>query len=208
MKNDAMKIIGIEGREKLVENSYLNMKKYNMPREKYSFICGNIFEELDKIKPDSIDVVFCFGIFYHIMNHMLLISKIKRLNPKYLILDTVISKSAEGDLIAIGTWLVPLILIVIGTLIIVRKKPQEDELIVSNKISPFEELPTQNNANPILNPPNPVIAPINSVIVENKTQIVESVQTEKSSWNTHYDETGRKYYSNSETGETSWTEPS
>ena len=93
LKNQASRIIGIEGRKHLVENSFKNMKKYGIPSEKYSFIYGNIFQELDKIKPSSIDVVFCFGVFYHIMNHMLLISKIKKLNPKYLILDTLISKS-------------------------------------------------------------------------------------------------------------------
>jgi len=88
LKNNASKVIGVEPRESLVKNSQRNMKFYGIPKEKYNFIKGDIFQEIKKIKPRTIDVVFCFGFFYHIMNHMLLLSEIKKLEPKYLILDT------------------------------------------------------------------------------------------------------------------------
>jgi len=88
LKNGASKVIGIEGREEHIKNSYKNMEKYGIDKSKYHFICGEIFEEIKKIEPNTIDVIFCFGIFYHILNHALLLSEIKNLNPKYLILDT------------------------------------------------------------------------------------------------------------------------
>lgn len=93
IKNGATKIIGIEGREHLVRNSIKNMTFYDIPEEKYSFIRGDIFKEIKKISPHTIDVVFCFGLFYHIMNHAELLEEIKKLKPKYLILDTSISES-------------------------------------------------------------------------------------------------------------------
>ena len=49
---------------------------------------GDVFESLDQIEPHSVDTVFCLGFFYHVANHMLLLSKIASLKPKHLILDT------------------------------------------------------------------------------------------------------------------------
>lgn len=95
LKNGAKKVYGIEGKENLVQKGLFNMKKYGISEERYNFVVGDIFEEIKKIPKDQIDVVFCFGIFYHISNHMELLKEIKRLNPKYLILDTEISKSKD-----------------------------------------------------------------------------------------------------------------
>jgi len=95
LKNGASNVIGIEAKENLVKNSRKNMGLYQIPKEKYHFITGDIFNEIQKIQPKTIDVVFCFGIFYHIMNHMLLLSEIKKLQPKYLLLDTVVNRSKQ-----------------------------------------------------------------------------------------------------------------
>lgn len=95
LKNGAKKVYGIEGKEELVQKGLVNMKKYGISEDKFNFVVGDIFEEIKKIPIDHIDVVFCFGIFYHISNHMELLKEIKRLNPKYLILDTEISKSKD-----------------------------------------------------------------------------------------------------------------
>ena len=93
LKNGAKKVYGIEGKKELVQKGLANMKKYEISEDKYNFIVGDIFEEIKKIPPNQIDVVFCFGIFYHVSNHMELLKEIKRLQPKYLILDTEINKS-------------------------------------------------------------------------------------------------------------------
>jgi predicted nicotinamide N-methyase len=93
IKNGANKVFGIEIEDGLAKNSLENFKKYEIPSKKYSFIVGDLFEEIKKLKPKEFDVIFCFGIFYHIMNHMQLIREIKRLEPKYLILDTEVTLS-------------------------------------------------------------------------------------------------------------------
>ncbi len=95
IKSGAKRVLGIEGREELVKVSFETMEKYRIPREKYSFEVGDIFEKIKEIKPNEFDVVFCFGIFYHIMNHMLLLHEIKRLRARYLILDTKITTSKK-----------------------------------------------------------------------------------------------------------------
>lgn len=96
--NGAKHVMGIEAREELVKNSYSNFEAYNISEEKYSFICGDVFEEIKKIKPNTFNIIFCFGFFYHIMNHMLLLSEIKRINPEYLIFGTLISTSDRCEI--------------------------------------------------------------------------------------------------------------
>lgn len=93
LKNGAKKVYGIEGKKELVQRGIENMKKHGISKERYNFEVGDIFEEIKKIPPGEIDVVFCFGIFYHVSNHMELLKEIKKLQPKYLILDTEITKS-------------------------------------------------------------------------------------------------------------------
>ena len=93
LKNGAKKVYGIEGKKELVQKGLENMKKYEIPEDKYNLVVGDIFEEIKKIPSREIDVVFCFGIFYHVSNHMELLKEIKKLQPKYLILDTEINKS-------------------------------------------------------------------------------------------------------------------
>lgn len=93
VKNGASHVLGIEGRRELVESSNANMQKYGIPRGRYSFILGDVLQEIKKIKENTIDIVFCFGYFYHTMNHMALLGEIARLGPKYIILDTGVSES-------------------------------------------------------------------------------------------------------------------
>jgi hypothetical protein len=86
----AERVLGIEAREHLVLNATAAFQEYGIAKDRYEFIQGDVFDEIDKIEPGSIDTVFCFGFFYHTLHHLLLLSKIARLKPKYLIIDTLI----------------------------------------------------------------------------------------------------------------------
>jgi precorrin-6B methylase 2 len=86
----AAHVKGIEARDRLVEASRSNLRRYGVPEQSFQFIAGDVFEAIDDIEPNSIDTVFCFGFLYHAVNHMLLLSKIEKLKPKHLILDTAI----------------------------------------------------------------------------------------------------------------------
>lgn len=99
LQNGAARVVGIEQRPGLVRKCLENMEFYGVPREKYDFILGDIYECVDDVEP--CDVVFCFGIFYHVTEHMLLLSKIARLKPRVLIMDTHISL-LEGKVIEWG----------------------------------------------------------------------------------------------------------
>lgn len=92
LMSGASKVVGIEGRRELVDRCHNTMNKYGVPNEKYSFIVGDLFEEIKNIN-EKIDVVFCFGIIYHVMDHMSLLSSIKKLRPHYFLLDSNVSGS-------------------------------------------------------------------------------------------------------------------
>ena len=93
MQNGAAKIIGIEHKPGLVRKSIENMEFYGVSPTSYEFILGDMYERIEDV--ERCDVVFCFGVFYHINHHMLLLEKIARLNPRVIILDTNISLSPE-----------------------------------------------------------------------------------------------------------------
>ena len=96
LENGAAAVVGIEHKPGLVKKSNENFEHYGVPKEKYEFVCGDIFEHIDQL--GKFDVVFCFGIFYHVVNHMLLLSKIAALEPRVLIMDTNVSQ-LDGDVI-------------------------------------------------------------------------------------------------------------
>ena len=95
LKAGARHVTGIEARSHFVESAIATTRDYGIGAERYQFIVGDIFDQIENVQTDTIDTVFCFGIFYHTPHHMLLLSKIARLNPKNLILDTEIDPSPD-----------------------------------------------------------------------------------------------------------------
>jgi hypothetical protein len=91
LKAGATHVVGIEARDHLVQAARSNLRAYGIPEDSFQFILGDVFVNIDRLETHSIDTVFCFGFFYHVGNHMLLLSKIARLKPKYIILDTFIA---------------------------------------------------------------------------------------------------------------------
>jgi 2-polyprenyl-3-methyl-5-hydroxy-6-metoxy-1,4-benzoquinol methylase len=89
-KAGARYVLGIEAREHLVGSAQANMREYQVSEDQVGFALGDVFEVIDRLDPGSFETVFCFGFFYHTMHHMLLLSKIARLKPEHLILDSAI----------------------------------------------------------------------------------------------------------------------
>jgi methyltransferase family protein len=98
----AKHVCGIEAREHLVINAKANLRAYGVAEDRFRFVQGDVFDEIDGIEPGSIDTVFCFGFLYHTLHHLLLLSKIARLKPMHLIIDTAIDLG-YGDRIFVRT---------------------------------------------------------------------------------------------------------
>ncbi len=46
---------------------------------------------MPKVKPREFDTILCFGFFYHTIRQIELIREIKRIEPKFFILDTAVA---------------------------------------------------------------------------------------------------------------------
>ena len=96
VKSGAARVVGIELDRRLRDAALENMETYGVPRDRYEFVLGGIIERIDEVEP--FDVVFCFGILYHLTDHMVLLSKIAAREPRHLIIDTHVSQR-EGAVI-------------------------------------------------------------------------------------------------------------
>jgi predicted RNA methylase len=91
LKAGATHVYGIDSRPRRIRKALQNMAHYKVRKDHYTFVCGDMFAEIPKITR-KIDCIFVFGVFYHIVSHMLLIEMLSRLEAKYIIIDSVTSR--------------------------------------------------------------------------------------------------------------------
>ena len=70
----ARHVVGVEIDDVLVARANANMAAYGVEPASYEFVTRDMFRHFDEL--DEFDVVFCFGILYHINDHMQLLSNI------------------------------------------------------------------------------------------------------------------------------------
>lgn len=85
----ASHVTGIEARPDLIakgEHLFTDAKV----RGRWKFIVGDIFDVLPQLRQQvpHFDVILCLGIFYHIMDHYLLLRLLRAFDPRLIILDT------------------------------------------------------------------------------------------------------------------------
>jgi len=85
-------VTGVEGRQHLVESATDNLMGLGYKPEEFTFIQGDIFDYLPGVKPQEFDTILCLGFFYHTVRQIELLSEIKRIQPKFMVLDTYIAK--------------------------------------------------------------------------------------------------------------------
>lgn len=99
-KAGAKYVLGIEARQRLIEAPRVNLREYGVPEGQVEFVQGDVMVELDQLKIGRFDTVFCFGFFYHTLDHMPLLRKVARLKPTSLVIDTGIS-TRPGSIIEV-----------------------------------------------------------------------------------------------------------
>lgn len=84
----AREVLGIEGRPELVAR--FNEMPPGEPAGRVRLVVGDIFEGLERLVAAGavFDVVALFGIFYHVMDHFLLLQRISALGPRLVIVDS------------------------------------------------------------------------------------------------------------------------
>lgn len=96
LKAGARHLLGIEAQAHLTETARETFRAYEIAPDAFCFATDDIYNRLPNIPVSSIDTVFCFGFLYHTMHHQMLLSMISRLRPKFLILDSCVSASADA----------------------------------------------------------------------------------------------------------------
>jgi len=89
VESGASYVLGIEARSHLVAAAREHLSQWPVSA-RVEFRIGDVLSELPQLS-EAFDTVFCFGFLYHMIDHMALFRAIRRLNPKHLVIDTVIS---------------------------------------------------------------------------------------------------------------------
>lgn len=87
-------VMGIEGRQELIENGLPEFEQFD--RARYDFFCGDVYDALEIAKAaghESFDTVLCLGLFYHISDHYRLFRILRAFNPKCIIIDSSFRKT-------------------------------------------------------------------------------------------------------------------
>jgi hypothetical protein len=94
LQTGAAHVVGIEGRPELVANAKANFEHYGIERTRYRFVAGDIFEQI--ASPHwRFDVILCLGFLYHTLRYNELMSHLRRMEPRHLIIDTGVLEHAE-----------------------------------------------------------------------------------------------------------------
>jgi SAM-dependent methyltransferase len=101
LKSGAAHVTGVEVRQSLIDQAQEVFAFYGQDPETYRFVCGDVFDVLARESFD-VDVVLCLGYLYHTYRHTELMYRLHQLEPKHLILDTMVVPGTEPNLRVIG----------------------------------------------------------------------------------------------------------
>jgi ubiquinone/menaquinone biosynthesis C-methylase UbiE len=87
----AASVVGLEGRPELIDNANETFEKYGVDPARYRFVSGDLFHTLAE-QSGEFDVVLCLGFLYHTLRYNELFARIRRFNPRYLIIDTQVAR--------------------------------------------------------------------------------------------------------------------
>ncbi|HWM19358.1 MAG TPA: class I SAM-dependent methyltransferase, partial [Ilumatobacteraceae bacterium] len=90
----AADVLGIEGRESLVADAYVNLAQYGADESRYRFIAGDVFTVMAGEALQA-DVVMCLGFLYHTTRYNELLHHIRSTGARILIIDTEIVQGIE-----------------------------------------------------------------------------------------------------------------
>jgi Methyltransferase domain len=101
LETGAAEVIGIEARPDLVEHARENLGQYVSDSTRYTFIAGDVLEVLGREKL-QVDVVMCLGFLYHTLRYNELMSRIRELNPRDVIVDTQVTRDATNPVVRLS----------------------------------------------------------------------------------------------------------
>ncbi len=92
----ASKVVSIEGRENRADEARAFFKKIGIS-DQVDVNVGEMHNWLFENSNLRVDTVFCLGIYYHIMNHYMLLQQLAALQPKTMIVDSGFVRSFRNS---------------------------------------------------------------------------------------------------------------
>lgn len=83
----AKSVLGIEARDHLVENARQTFEAYNVAPSAYDFVVGDVFEEIGKLHPGTIDTALILGFLYHTARQYELFAALRDIGVQNVIVD-------------------------------------------------------------------------------------------------------------------------
>jgi len=90
-----LEVLGVDGRQQLVE-----VAAKRVPRARFKVLDITSTEAAFLIAPA--DIVFCFGLLYHLENPFAAIRNLHRLTNKFLFVETQIAPGSENNLVLVS----------------------------------------------------------------------------------------------------------
>jgi 2-polyprenyl-3-methyl-5-hydroxy-6-metoxy-1,4-benzoquinol methylase len=88
LESGASFVTGVEGRPETAKRLITQLTTKSKFDGRYEFIVADVFDALTNFQTSQFDTICCLGIFYHIMNHDLLMKLVDRLKPEAIIIDS------------------------------------------------------------------------------------------------------------------------
>jgi SAM-dependent methyltransferase len=86
----AERVVGIEHDPELVKRAHENFEEYGIDSSRFRFECRDLYPPFDDL--GRFDLVLCFGILYHINDHLTFLSNIAAVEPAHVLIDTHASR--------------------------------------------------------------------------------------------------------------------
>ena len=80
-------VTGVEGRDDRVAQATRNLVDLGYG-DRCRIACSDIFDFLFQSKPGEYDAVLCLGVYYHVMDHYMLMRLMAKLAPELIIIDS------------------------------------------------------------------------------------------------------------------------
>ncbi len=102
LKTGARHVTGIEAKEGLVESARATCAGHGVDPATYEFVAGDVYEVLND-RTFEVDVVMCLGFLYHTLRYNELLSHVRRMNPRHVIVDTDVLRGGRRALVRLKT---------------------------------------------------------------------------------------------------------
>jgi SAM-dependent methyltransferase len=90
LQTGASEVLGIDHDPELVRHAASHMQAYGIDPARYQFECRDLFPGFADL--GQFDVVLCFGILYHVNDHLHLLSNIAEVEPRVVLIDSHVSQ--------------------------------------------------------------------------------------------------------------------